>query len=114
MEQSESSQIPRLRTASTGWIRSEQMTTDLEKSSGARRSEEHHITSVLLAFNWRRLLHIQSDGVHTVGNPDRKAFSLVWLAVTVDQPIISIYMALESMCLNDALKFSRVACKYAH
>ena len=32
----ESSQIPRLRTDCTVWIRSEQMTTDLEESSGAR------------------------------------------------------------------------------
>ena len=54
------SQIPRLRTDCTGWIRSEQMTTDFEGSSGAYRLEEHHITSVLLAFNWRRVLNIQS------------------------------------------------------
>ena len=60
MEQSESNQIPRLRTVYTGWIRSEQMTTYLGESSGACRPEEHHITSVLLAFNWIRLLNIQS------------------------------------------------------
>ena len=52
--------------------------------------------------------HPVADDVHTVRNPDRKAFSLVWLAVTVDHRVISINMALESMFPNDALKFSHV------
>ena len=34
--------------------------------------------------------HPDTDGVHTVRNPDRKAFSLVWLAVTVDLSVINI------------------------
>ena len=52
--------------------------------------------------------HPVTDGVHTVRNADRKAFSLVWLAVTTDLRIIGIHMALESMFPNEALKFSPV------
>ena len=48
------------------------MTTDLKESSGARRSEEHHITSVLLAFNETTAEPLVTDGVR---NPDRKAFN---------------------------------------
>ena len=48
--------------------------------------------------------HPVTDVVHIVRNPDRKAFSLVRLAVNVDLRIISVQMALESTCPNDALK----------
>ena len=41
--------------------------------------------------------HPVTDGVHTVRYPDRKAFSLVWLAVIVNLRVISVHMALESM-----------------
>ena len=56
IEYSESSQIQRLRTDCTGWIRSEQMTTDLEESSGARRPKEipHNLSfaGVQLVTRW--------------------------------------------------------------
>ena len=105
MEQFESSQIPRMRTDCTGWIRSEQMTTGLEESSAARRPEEpHHLSFAGVKLETTA----EHPGENTVRNPDRKAFSLVCLAVTVDLRIISIHVALESMCPNDALKSSAV------
>ena len=50
--------------------------------------------------------HPVTDGIHTVRNPDKKAFSLVWLAVTVDLRIISIHMALG--CVRMTLSSSAV------
>ena len=72
MEQSEFSQIPRLRTDCTGWIRPEQMTTDLEESSGA----PHHLSFAGVQLE-TTAEHPVTDGVYTVQNPGRKAFSLV-------------------------------------
>ena len=54
-----------------------------EESSGARRPEEHHFTSVLLALE-TTAEHPLTDGVHTVRKPARKAFSLVWLTVIIE------------------------------
>ena len=105
MEQSETSQILGLRTDFTGWITTEQMKTDLEEfrcTGGA---------PYYLSFAGVQLEATAdpvTDGVHTVRNSDRKAFRLVWLAVIVDLRVISVRMGLESMCPNDALKFSRV------
>ena len=65
-------QTPRLRTDCTGWIRSEQMTTYSEESSGA----PHHLSFAGVQLE-TTAEHPVTDGIHTVQNPDRKAFSLV-------------------------------------
>ena len=84
------------------------MTTDLEEfrctSTGGA---PHHLSFAGVQLE-TTAEHPVTDGVHTVRNPDRKAFILVCQAVTVDLLVISIHMVLESMCLNDALRLSLV------
>ena len=65
------------------------MTTDLKESSGARRPDEPPHLSFAGVQLETTAEHQITDGVHTVRNPDRKAFTLDCLAVTVDL-IISI------------------------